>query len=357
MKFMYLKLMVIIALICTSQGCVKDLDTLPLDKNIYTSNVAFDTPEAYLQVLAKLYAGFAVSGQQGPAGQADISGIDEGFGQYLRGFWYHQELTTDEAVIGWNDQTIKNFHNQNWTASDGFTYAFYSRVFYQVAACNEYLRQTTDSKLDERGVSGTLRSDITKYRAEARFLRALSYWHALDIFRNVPFATENDPVGSFVAPQYDATKLFNFIEAELLDIEDKVSAPRGNQYGRADQAAVWTLLSKLYLNAEVYLGQKKYDQSLLYAEKVLNAGFTLEPEYGNLFLADNHNSKEIIFPINFDGVQTRTWGGMTFIIRAGIGGSMDPAFSGVAGGWGGSRTTKQLIEKVSCGSYRNRCRI
>ncbi len=65
-------------------------------------------------VIVKLYAGLAVSGQQGPAGDGDISGIDEGFGQYLRGLWYHQELTTDEAVIGWNDQTIKDFHWQDW---------------------------------------------------------------------------------------------------------------------------------------------------------------------------------------------------------------------------------------------------
>jgi hypothetical protein len=36
----------------------------------------FQYPESYKQ-LAKLYAGFATTGQQGPAGQP-ISGIDEG---------------------------------------------------------------------------------------------------------------------------------------------------------------------------------------------------------------------------------------------------------------------------------------
>lgn len=337
--------MILVSGMLMFSGCLKDLDTLPLDPNVSTSNVAFDNEAAYLQVLAKLYAGFAVSGQQGPAGQADISGIDEGFGQYLRGYWYHQELTTDEAVIGWNDQTIKDFHNQTWTASDGFIYAFYSRVFYQVAACNEYLRQTTDEKLDQRNVSGDLRTQIKRYRAEARFLRALSYWHALDLFRSVPFATEADPVGSFVAQQSNAQDLFTFIEDELKAIDADLAAPRTNVYGRADQAAAWTLLSKLYLNAEVYTGQKKYGESLQFAEKVLNAGYQMEPVYGHLFMADNNKSKEIIFPVNFDGVQTRTWGGMTFIIRAGIGGSMNPALSGVSGGWGGSRTTRQLIEK------------
>lgn len=328
-----------------STGCFKDLDTTPLDPDILTAASVFKDPQAYKQVLAKLYAGFAVSGQQGPAGQADISGIDEGFGQYLRGFWYHQELTTDEAVIGWNDQTIKDFHAQTWTSGDAFTYAFYSRVFYQIALANEFLRETTDAKLDGRGVDATLKAEIQQYRAEARFLRALSYYHALDIFRNPPFALEDAVVGGAPPKQTTGSDLFNFIEAELLEIEPVLAAARTNDYARADKAAAWMLLAKLYLNAEVYVGQNKYAECLTYCDKILTAGYQLEPTYQNLFLADNHNSNEIIFPIAFDGVRTRTWGGMTFIIRAGIVGTMDPVASGVVSGWGGTRATPQLIEK------------
>jgi hypothetical protein len=340
-----IKLFTLSALLLALSGCFKDLNTIPLDPDVLTAEAVYKDPAAYQQVLAKLYAGFAVSGQQGPAGQPDISGIDEGFGQYLRGFWYHQELSTDEAVIGWNDQTIKDFHAQAWTSGDGFIYAFYSRVFYQIALANEFLRETTDAKLDARGVDATLKSTIKRYRAEARFLRALSYWHALDIFRNIPFATENDVVGDFVPQQAQPAALFSYIESELKDIEADLADPRTNVYGRADKAAAWTLLAKLYLNADVYVGQNRYNDCLTYCESIMNAGFELEPTYKNLFLADNHKSKEIIFPVNFDGVNTRTWGGMTFIIRAGIGGSMNPGESGVVSGWGGTRTTPQLIEK------------
>lgn len=335
---------VLVALVATT-GCFKDLDTVPLDPDVVTAAAVYKDPTAYKQVLAKLYAGLAVSGQQGPAGQADISGIDEGFGQYLRGYWYHQELPTDEAVIGWNDQTIKDFHGQAWTPSDGFIYAFYSRVFYQIALANEYLRETTDAKLDERGVDAALKTEIKGYRAEARFLRALSYWHALDLFRNVPFATENDVVGSALPKQSSAQDLFAYLESELNAIDADLPAPRTNQYGRADKAAAWMLLAKLYLNAEVYIGQKKYEECLKVCEQVLNSGYALDANYRELFLADNEKSKEIIFPVRFDGVKTRTWGGMTFIIRAGIGGSMNPVASGVVSGWGGTRTTRQMVEK------------
>lgn len=334
-----------IIILTTLTSCFKDLDTVPLDPNLITSGTVFNDPNSYKLFLAKLYAGLAVSGQEGPAGQADISGIDEGFGQYLRGFWYHQELTTDEALIGWNDQTIWDFHDMDWTPSDGFTFAFYSRIFYQIPLVNEFLRETTEEKLNERGVSADLQLEIKDFRAEARFLRALSYWHALDVFRNVPFVTEEDKVGSFFPEQIKGPELFAYIESELKAIETELKSPRSNEYGRADQGAAWMLLAKLYLNAEVYIGQPKYAECLTYCEKLLNAGYSLEPTYSHLFLADNNKSNEIIFPVAFDGIHTRTWGGMTFIIRAGIGGSYDPSKSGVSGGWGGTRTTKQFVEK------------
>ena len=67
-----------VVLVCFTNGCVNDLDTLPLDPETSTPNNLFKDPSSYKAVLAKLYAGLAVTGQQGPAGNADIEGIDEG---------------------------------------------------------------------------------------------------------------------------------------------------------------------------------------------------------------------------------------------------------------------------------------
>jgi hypothetical protein len=55
-----------------------------------------------------------------------------------------QELTTDEAVIAWNDGTIKDFHSQTWTSLDRFITATFARFSFQIVNCNEFLRQTTD---------------------------------------------------------------------------------------------------------------------------------------------------------------------------------------------------------------------
>jgi hypothetical protein len=338
--------LLVAGLLVVITSCVKDLDTIPLDPDVTTAATVFDDPDSYIQILAKLYAGHAVSGQQGPAGMGDISGIDEGFGQYLRAWWYHQELPTDEAVIGWNDQTIKDFHWQSWGASDVFVAAMYYRVFYQISVCNEYIRETTEGKLQERGVTGDLFNEVTTYHNEARFLRALSYYHAMDLFANVPFVTEADPVGAFFPNQIQRADLFTYIVNELLDIESALNPP-GTEYARADQATAWSLLAKVYLNAEVYTGTAMYGECATYCQKVIDAGYSLHPNYSHLFMADNNlNNPEQIFSVTFDGNATQTYGGTNFIIHAAIGGDkMIPSNYGVGGGWGGTRTTSALVDK------------
>src|SRR5207248_5354750 len=134
--------------------------------------------------------GLAVSGQRGPAGLPDISGIDEGFSQYLRLYWETEELPTDEAVIAWNDIGLPEMNTQTWTSQSRMVVAMYYRVYFQVVLANEFLRQTTDAKLTARGVVGPLRTQIAQYRAEARFLRALSYRHGMDLFGSIPLVTE-----------------------------------------------------------------------------------------------------------------------------------------------------------------------
>ena len=150
-------------------GCT---DTTELPITTITDTNYFDDPSSYRAFLAKIYAGLAVSGQQGPFGNGDIQGIDEGFSQYLRLYWEAQELPTDEAVIAWGDVGLPELNTQLWASSNSFVVAMYYRIAFQVGLANEFLRQTSDAKLAERNVSPQLAADIQVFRAEARFLRA-----------------------------------------------------------------------------------------------------------------------------------------------------------------------------------------
>jgi hypothetical protein len=330
-----------VGLICLP-SCLKYPDLRPT--NDVTSEVVFATPAGYKQVLAKVYGSFALTGNQGPAGNGDVQGIDEGFSDFYRLFWKAQELSTDEAVISWGDVGIQDFHNMNWSSNNSFLTGLYYRCMYQITLCNDFIRESADDKLSKRNISGADADNIREYAREARFLRAFQYWVLIDLYGNPPLVTETSVIGGAPPAQATRSQVFDYIEKELKAIEPNMPAARSNEYGRADQGAVWALLARLYLNAEVYTGTPRYTDAITYSQKVIEAGYALLSDYTWLMRADNdQNNNEFIFTINYDGLKTQGFGGTTFLTHASVGGSMPASASGVGGGWSGIRTTKNLV--------------
>lgn len=337
-----------IALLLVSilSACTKDLDRLPTNDII--ADDVYANAQGYKQAFAKVYGAFALTGNQGPAGNGDVQGIDEGTSDFLRMMWWAQEISTDEAVVqaGWGDPGIHFFHNMTWSPNNEIITGLYYRSFYQITVANDFIRQSADDKVAARGISGADATNIKVYREEARFLRAFQYWVLMDLFGNPPFVDENFVLGSGLPQQIKRADLFKYIESELKAIEPNLVAARQNEYGRADKAAVWALLARMYLNAEVYTGQQRYTDAITYAKRVIDVGYSLTPDYRYLMLADNHlNANEYILTINYDGRFTQGYGGTTFLTHAPVGGSMPSGAFGVGGGWAGVRTTKALVQK------------
>ncbi|GAB3336366.1 RagB/SusD family nutrient uptake outer membrane protein [Marivirga atlantica] len=322
-------------------GSCADLELKPQDGA--TANNTFGQFTNVRSYLAKIYGAYSLTGNQGPAGQADLQLVnDEGFTSYIRAYWKAQELTTDEAVIAWTDAGIQDLNTHTWSSDNQFVKVLYYRLFLIISYSNDFLEQTSASNVENFSYSDSEKETLEDYRAEVRFLRALAYWHALDLFRNIPLVTEitaNPPAQS--TPE----AVFSFIETELNDIESLMLPPQQNEYGRADQAALWMLQAKLYLNAPVYIGEDRNTEALASLNKVLNGPYTLEPEYNNLFNADNHNSNELIFTLPSDGMRTQSYGSTTFLTHASIGGTMTATDFGVGDGWAGLRTTASLVSK------------
>lgn len=343
-KTIFLSLLVVAVALASITSCKKQLNQTPM----YGLNAekVYSDPNNYINVLAKLYSGLSMTGIQGPAGAGDIAGIDEGFSAYVRVLWNLQELPTDEALCGWSDPGIPALNKSDWSADDGWIKGMYYRIYYQITLCNEFIWQSRDEKLAERGFSQADVERIRTYRNEARFLRALSYYHAMDLFGNIPFVDENDRVGAFQPDRIDRASLFAYIEEELKGIEDVLLEPGAAPYGRATKSAAHALLAKMYLNAEVYTNTARYADCKTYCEKIINVGaFQLDDVYQDMFLADNHTSPEIIFPVVYDGLYAQTWGGTTYLVCGALGGAMNAADYGVNGKWGGLRVTPQFVNK------------
>ena len=304
-----------VAVAIVGVSCSKKLDLFP------TNNVAaeqvFKSAAGYKGILAKIYGGLATTGNQGPAGQSDIQGLDEGSqSPFIRGFFNCQELPTDEAMVTWNDQTIQDYHNLRWTSADPFLKGMYARPIYNISIINEYLRQATDDKLAANGITGADADEIKKTVAEVRFLRAFNYWVIMDLFGYSTFITEEDLPGLSNPKEITRAELFNYVEGELKAIDGSLAPAHTlsvTEYGRVDQAAAWALLARMYLNAKVYTGTAKYTEAITYAKKVIDAGYSLQPGYAKLFMADNDKQKEeFIFAVNCDGVRTSGYGNTSF---------------------------------------------
>jgi len=327
-------------------SCVNDLNVTPINPQ---QTQTFNQDE----VFAKVYASYALTGQQGPAGISDIAGLDEGRFSIYRCLWNCNELASDEALCSWNDAEVVELNFNNWSSQSTITNGLYARFYFTVTICNHFMEQTV-GMTDEKTL---------KQRAEVRFLRATAYYYLMDFFGNVPF-TE---VVSLTPPkQIKRADLFVYVEKELKACAATMYEPKTAPYYRLDKAAAWLLLSRLYLNAEVYTtvpastgvtavaGTPRWTEAALYADSVIHtSGYTLCPVFKQLFMGDNAGTidgsqvnkapDEIIFPIAADGIKTQAWGTSLFLIASTHATGMKPW--GTTEQWAGNRARATLIKK------------
>lgn len=334
-------------------SCTNDLNVTPRDDKEFLAQDFYANSNAYKQALAGIYGNLSLTGTSG-AGSSNLQGIDAGTSQYARTILYLEDFSSDEIIWSYeNDEggAVKAIQRNTWSATNSILLGAFSRMMFSVALSNEFLRQSSAENLTARGHSG-LANDVKAYRAEARLLRALAYYHLMDLFGKAAFVTENDPVGTFQGPQYDRAQLFDFIESELLAIIPDLIDARQNEYGRADKAVAWMILAKIYLNAKVYINQDKNTECLTYCKNIIGAGYQLATNYGDNFLADNDTNdaglNEIIFPIINDGVVTQNYGFTTTVINGEVGSLEGNATDLGAQGWGGAiRLRKQFSERFA----------
>ena len=303
-------------------SCTGDLDVTPIDPG-----TEMNVSETGLYL--KCYANMALAGNQGADGDCDIDGLDGGTTGFVRQLWNANELTTDEAICAWGDPGIDQFNYDTWDASHPMLQGFYYRLYAGINYCNHYLEVC-------KGIDATR-------EAEVRFLRALYYYYLLDCYGNVPFATA---LSSESPQRIERADLFKWIEDELKACLENMQAPvartsKDTGYGRADQDAANLLLARMYLNAEVYTGEARWQDALTYADKVVNGPHKLWTKgngkwtaYQMLFMGDNGESGasvEAILPLLQDGITTTSWGTTLFLMASTWKSDMDQSLYKVNG--------------------------
>ena len=345
-----------LALSMVAVSCIGDLNVTPLDPN----KQYLDDPD-YL--FNKCYASISMAGNGGADGDSDVDNFDGGMSPLYRQLWNANELTTDEAICGWGDEGISTFVNNGYDASHPMLRALYYRIYVGISFCNHYLEVVGDG-------------DPQKI-AEVKLIRALHYYLAMDLYGNIPFTTvvsseKPEQKGrDFVFPWLE-NEIINEILPHLADPKPKRSSETG--YGRVDKAAAWLLLSRMYLNAQVYTGTPRWAEAAEYAKKVIDSPYKLFTgsvtasaeidgatvnhtwtSYQMMFMGDNGEngaSVEAVWPVLCDGLTTTSYGGSFFLLASTFNADMttNPLIPGASNGssdgtWGGNRARPDLVDK------------
>ncbi len=314
-------------------SCVGDLDVTPIDPNKRTE---VDPVALFNQC----YANLSIEGLDGP-GKSTVTADDPGTTGLVRQLFNTNELTTDEAICAWTDPGVATMNTNEVGASNAFTAIYFNRLYSGISVCNHYLEVCSNV-------------DATR-TAEVRFLRALQFYLAMDAFGNIslPLIRTKQP-----QPRQKQAEVYAWLEKELLEIEPLLSEPKAKVstdagYGRADKAAAWMLLMRLYLNAQVYTGTAQWAKAAEYAQKVINSDYKLYKvptgsytAYQKLFMGDNGESGasvEAVLPLLQQGNKTAAYGNTTFLIASTYTDGM--AEHGIGGKWGGNRARRELVQK------------
>ena len=319
-------------------ACVGDLDVTPENP---TTKTEISTAEELYGELAGIYGGLVFEG--------GITVDDGGTGVYTRQLWNLQELCSDETLIGsnWADGCINELVYSTWSPDNHWLYECFSRFNYQIAIVNQFLRD-----LHKYGslLPGSDNLSVEVFDAEARTLRALSYYHMIDIFGVGPWTTEDSPVG-VTPPTYDRKQLFEAVVEDLVNAIPNLVPASQQVYGRLSREAGYMLLAKLYLNAEVYTGEPRWQDCANACNEIRKTIDTLAPTYKYLFCATNDKyvgNGEIIWGIPQDGTTLTTYGGTTYISGGSYRGDSDllKTLGLAVSGWEGPRVREELSKAL-----------
>ena len=243
-----------------------------------------------------------------PTTEAQFQSVIGPIYTHLRNIYQGDQLTfdlsTDQSILpayggNWYDgNKYQELHRHTWTKDNAWVNSTYSDAAYLVGLANQtlfILKEAPDGPAKNAGV------------AEVKAMRALGFFLLMDGFGGVPLDTLYGVTE--LKERATRTQVFNYIESELKSVLPNLKTASGpTTYGKPNRYFAFSLLAKMYLNAEVYTGTAKLNECIAACDSVISAGggsqYVVEPRasYLQMFYPTNGPSmKEFIFAIPFDG--------------------------------------------------------
>ncbi|MCW3464869.1 RagB/SusD family nutrient uptake outer membrane protein [Chitinophaga nivalis] len=211
-------------------------------------------------------------------------------------------------------------------ATDGQVMDFWKGQYQQINFCNQVLDNVPQISMDEN-----LKN---RYLAEAKFIRAYAYFRLVRAYGDVPLRLRVPKDASeYNLPRTDKAEVWAAIEKDLTE----AAAVLPPAYGPADLGRA-TKGAALSLHAKVAMYQKKWANVLGYTNEVTTLGYSLFPNYEQLFRIRNENAPESVFEIQCQFIPgNKDASNSQYSQIQGVRAS-------VGGGWGFNVPTEQLVK-------------
>ena len=327
------KFLVLAMSLFTMTSCYDDFNQLP--NSSYTSDNYFNNLKECEAAVNGVYNG--LTQPNGP------------FGQYFVQIATHGTHTATNVS---NQEPQKRYAEYTFDNAEEGLERQWINYYGLIFSANQVINRIAHGfSFDEGSANYKLQHRLI---AEAKFLRALSYFYLVRYWGDVPFVTEElTDFKNINRPRTDSKVIYDTIQADLQYAEQYLyhthwsnSEPKylPEDMGRATVAAAKGLLAKVYLTRASYplrqteYYQKAYDKA---KELLANSDYELDPDYSNLCTVEGENSHEWLFQVQFNyslelgGV----WGGVQNPTKAK--GARDP----INDGFGRTNPTLSLIQK------------
>jgi hypothetical protein len=236
---------------------------------------------------------------------ATYASLQQAGGLYSQ--WYPKAVEGASDDMSMDNTGDLELTNYTWNASLWPTDYSWQALYEGVFRANLVLKNVPDIEMDQ-----SLKDRIL---GEARFLRALNYWHLMTLFGSVPLVTEehanpNDPSQAAIGKSPPA----DIIELMVDDLQmaaDLLPASYSSQnVGRATEGAAKALLGKvhLYSASPIFGGnQQGYSLAAEQFESVINDYNYQLVDYQDLWVEDN--TAESIFEVQYEDFGGSIWSG------------------------------------------------
>ena len=198
------------------------------------------------------------------------------------------EFNTDIALEsgGGLERSVIPYMQFNWDANSDFLNGQYNKFYNAIARANNVI-------LVANTLQGVNAATVAQINAEAKFIRAFSYFMLHNIFGPTPII--DIPAGASLdeieklgkqTPKATEDKYRAYVEEDLLFATKTLKADPLSS--RANLGNSWGLLTKFYLS------NREWQKASNAASEVMKFDYELYADYTKLFAVDGENNKEYI---------------------------------------------------------------